>query len=966
MSEHPVKRRKKLIEVAIPLEAISAASSREKRGRHGHPSTMHLWWSRKPLATARAILFCQLVDDPSSVPEEFDSDEKVENERIRLFAICSALCEWENTRDKFILSQAKAEIKRTWDRAKADHGWAQRKEPASMPPFYDPFAGGGSIPSEALRLGLRSFASDINPVSVLINKASIEIPSIFSGTTPLSADMCKNSLMSWQSDEANGLSADITYYGKIVNERAHKKLKDIYPSKLITEEITAKRPDLKKYEGKELEVIAWLWVRTVKSPNPFFSAVPVPLTTSFFLSNKKGKEAWIEPIIEQGSYELELKVGTPLNPKAIAAGTRISQGKFKCLMSGEVFDYKYVDQQAEQGGLGSRMVAIVLQGTRERVYVEPTPADAETASIEYTGWKPDVACKGTWASNAQGRRYGFNTFGDYFSNRQLTAINAIADGVRNIEKDVERDCINVSKFDIPGSLEARQAGHRAYAQAISIYLSFALSKVININSTIASWMTDRGAFRETFARQGIAMSWDYAEANPFASTGGSYMTAIDKISKAVDSLPFGISSNAFLHDAKRRADQELPGKAIISTDPPYYDNIGYADLSDYFYVWLRKSTSHVYPHLFSTISTPKDAEIFASAYKHGSKENAEKAFLLEMKMALNEITQISHPSYPITLYYAFKQVEKTDESGRSSTGWETFLASIIESGLAVVGTWPIRTESSGRIVANGANALATSMLLVCRQRDSSALVISRSEFRRELRAVIRQSVRELESSNLAPVDIAQAVIGPGMAIYSQAKSVLNTDDSQVSVRDALKEINAALDELLSQDEGELDADSRFALTFFESYGYSERDFGDAEDLAKARNLSVAGVAAAGILRSVAGKVKLLQRSEIEEDWDPTRDKRLCIWEATQQLIRRLEAEGEDSAALLLSQLKQTSGHGDLAANCKALAYRLYSHCEKTKQVEEARAYNGLVIAWPELERLASSQPTETTVQASLI
>ena len=372
---------------------------------------------------------------------------------------------------------------------------------------------------------------------------------------------------------------------------------------------------------------------------------------------------------------------------------------------------------------------------------------------------------------------------------------------------------------------------------------------------------------------------------------------------------------------------------------------------------LRRSLKEVFPELFATLAVPKAEELVATPYRHGGKESAEEFFLKGMTLAMQRIAEQSHPGFPVTIYYAFKQSETETQSGTASTGWETFLSAVIKAGFTLHGTWPLRTEMASRLIGSGTNALASSVVLVCQKRSDAALTLSRTEFRRQLRQQLPQALKELERANIAPVDVAQAAIGPGMAIFSSAKAVLNPDDSPMSVREALIEINAALDEYLSQDEGELDADSRFALTFFESFGYKERDFGDAEGLAKARNLSVDGVAKAGILRSVAGKVRLLQRAELEEDWDPGTDKRLCVWEATQQLIRRLEADGEDKAAELLLQLKSIAGHGDLAANCRALAYRLYNHCEKSKQAEDARAYNGLVIAWPELEKRAAATST---------
>jgi putative DNA methylase len=461
------------------------------------------------------------------------------------------------------------------------------------------------------------------------------------------------------------------------------------------------------------------------------------------------------------------------------------------------------------------------------------------------------------------------------------------------------------------------------------------------------------------------MAWDFAEANPLSSQTGSISNSLDYTSKGIQVANHRAIGVALRQDAMS---QQLTVNRVVSTDPPYYDNIAYADLSEFFYVWLRRALKPIFPELFATLAVPKAEELVATPYRHGTKQNAETFFLDGMTEAMRRLSEQSHPAFPVTIYYAFKQSEKKSESGTASTGWETFLAAVIKAGFALHGTWPMRTELANRMIGSGTNALASSVVLVCQKRLDSAAVLSRNEFRRQLRQQLPLALKELERANIAPVDVAQAAIGPGVAIYSSAKAVLNPDDSPMSVRDALIEINAALDEYLSQDEGELDADSRFALTFFESFGYAERDFGDAESLAKARNVSVEGVAKAGILRSVAGKAQLLRREQLDDEWDPTRDTRLCVWEATQQLIKHLEADGESSAAALLLQLKGISTHGDLAGNCRALAYRLYNHCEKTKQTEEARSYNGLVIAWPELERHASaaSSAQSAPLQTSLI
>lgn len=972
MTEYPVKRRKKMIEVAIPLEAINAASAREKSIRHGHPSTLHLWWARRPLAAARSVIFCQMVDDPSAVPEEFPTEEDQEKERLRLFALISELVTWENTTNELVLNRAREEIKRSWRRACADNAdhpeAAELFNPDKLPGFHDPFAGGGALPLEAQRLGLEAYASDLNPVAVLINKAMIEIPPKFAGMSPVNSES-RHDLDVRQWKGAQGLAEDVRYYGKWMRDEAEKRIGHLYPKVEVTAEMAKERPDLNPYVGKKLTVIAWLWARTVKSPNPAFSQVDVPLASTFMLSQMKDKEAYIEPVIEDVCYRFTVKAGKPKDAEAVKNGT--SAGKraaFRCIMSDTPLTYAYIRSEGQHGRMGQRLMAIVAEGIRGRVYLAPTPEMEAIALTAQPTWRPENSLPDN-PRNFNTPNFGLTTYGDLFTRRQLVALSTFSDLTVEVLHKISEDSLRASASSTHRAKPTENVdGELSYAEAVTVFLALVTDRLSDYNSTLCSWHiggpTTGTKVRSTFGRQALPMTWDFAEVSILSSQSGSFSNSLDYTSKGVlcAGTPLGLAVQA---DA---ASQVLSLRKVVSTDPPYYDNIGYADLSDFFYVWLRRSLKSIYPGLFATLGVPKAEELVATPYRHGGKENAEKFFLDGMTLAMQRIADQSHPAFPVTIYYAFKQSETKSAAGTASTGWETFLAAVIKAGFALHGTWPMRTELANRMIGSGANALASSVVLVCQRRQEIALTLSRNDFRRQLRQQLPQALKELERANIAPVDVAQAAIGPGMAIYSSAKAVLNPDDSPMPVREALIEINTALDEYLSQDEGELDADSRFALTFFESFGYKEREFGDAEGLAKARNLSVAGVAEAGILRSVAGKVRLLPRAELPEDWDPASDKRLCVWEATQQLIKRLEAGGEDKAAELLLQLKSIAGHGDLAANCRALAYRLYNHCEKNKQADEARSYNGLVIAWPELEKRAANASSSSTapLQTTLI
>jgi putative DNA methylase len=968
MTDHPVKRRKKLIEVAIPLEAINAASAREKSIRHGHPSTLHLWWARRPLAAARAVIFCQMVDDPSAVPEEFPTEEAQENERLRLFALISELVTWENTTNEKVLNRAREEIRRSWRRCctdNADHPEAAELfNPEKLPGFHDPFAGGGTMPLAAQRLGLESHASDLNPVSVLINKAMIEIPPKYFESPPAHPEARNTkSLLEKKWIGAEGLAEDVRYYGRWMRDEAEKRIGNFYPKIFITHEMVAERPDLKQYEEQERSVIAWIWARTVNSPNPAFSNKMVPLISTYYLCNKKGKEVYLEPRVTGSDYELKIKAGLPPDTEAVKQGTKHGRGSFKCILSSDIITTDYIRAESTAGRISEKLIAIIAEGNRERIYVAPPDGHVEVAQSAKPNWKPDI----NFFEKALGFRvsnYGMRNWSDVFTDRQLLCIDTLCQLVNEVANRVAVDSEALANMTL-NAQSLKHDEHVDYGAAVSTYLALAISKVADRNSRLSKWdpTPTQSGILHTFSLHALPMAWDFAESNPLGSASGSFLGGIDLIAKVLDGMGGGIAGKVYAIDAAKQCISELK---VVSTDPPYYDNIGYADLSDFFYVWLRRSLREIHPALFKTVAVPKAEELVATPIRNGSKEEASKFFLEGMTSAMRQISKSSHPCFPCTIYYAFKQSESSNDGGTRSTGWETFLQAVINSGFAITGTWPVRTELSTRTRGLGSNALATSVVLACSKISNPENVLSLSEFKREIRKRISEAIRAYETSGIAPVDIAQAAIGPGMSVYSTAKDVLNPDDRPMMVSQALIEINTALDEYLSEDEGGLDSDTRFALTFFESYGYSVRDFGDAENLAKARNVSVSGIAESGILSSVAGKVNLLRRSELEENWDPSKDNRLCIWEATQQLIRSLEANGEGAAASLLSQLKQISGHGDLAANCKALAYRLYNHCEKTKQAEEARSYNGLVTAWEEIERQASNQPTETTVQASLI
>jgi putative DNA methylase len=876
--------KKKLIEVALPLEAINKASAREKSIRHGHPSTLHLWWARRPLAAARAVIFAQMVDDPSSSPDLFPTEKAQEKERERLFRIIEDLVLWENTTNEAVLERARAEIWQSWRRACAenvDHPRAKELfDRHKLPAFHDPFAGGGALPLEAQRLGLESYASDLNPVAVLINKAMIEIPPKFAGQPPINPESRKDKALfqkTWRG--AQGLAEDVRYYGKWIRDEAEKRIGHLYPKVEVKGEMAKDRPDLKPLVGQKLTVIAWLWARTVKSPNPAFATVDVPLASTFMLSTKPGKEAYVEPVIlgapasspatREGAagtaavpgYRFTVKVGK--STKSADAGTKVGKkGGFRCLMSDTPIPYEYIRMEASAGRLSERLMAIVAEGDRGRIYLPPVPEMGAVLNKAKPTWLPNTETYGKCRVNIG--LYGMTTWDRLFTPRQLVALTTFSDLAQEARERVQRDALATGLPNDDKPLAVGGTGAAAYADAIVVYLGFLVSKLADKGSTLCTWdagpssnrtASGRSArvatVRVTFGRQALPMTWDFAEVNFFSESVGSTETVLKTLSVPLTYLsPSTHAGHAQQADAQL---QNLSHGAVVSTDPPYYDNIGYADLSDFFYVWLRRSLKPIFPDLFATVAVPKAEELVATPYRHGSKDKAEAFFLNGMTQAMHRLAEQSHPAFPVTIYYAFKQSETESDEGTASSGWDTFLEAVIRAGFAISGTWPMRTELSNRMIGSGANALASSIVLVCRPRAGSATTATRREFVAALKAELPVALAHLQRGNIAPVDLAQAAIGPGMAVYTRYADVLDAEGKALSVREALALINQTLDEALAEQEGDFDADSRWALAWFDHSGFDAGEYGVAETLSKAKNTSIGGMVEAGILASKAAR-----------------------------------------------------------------------------------------------------------------
>lgn len=976
MSDYP----KKLIEVALPLEDINAASAKEKSIRRGHPSTLHLWWARRPLATARAVLFGQLVDDPSGYVEELWEDKNaikkaenvlgrkikpgtrdenldkvlIEQERERLFNLIRKLVLWENTNNEAVLEPCREEIRKSWRRTCRLGG---NPEDTPLPPFLDPFAGGGAIPLEAQRLGLEAHASDLNPVAVLINKATIEIPPKFANQPPVNPNWQAKSkeekaATTWAG--AQGLAEDVRYYGEWMHSEAFKRIDSLYPPYTLTQKLINSRPDLKNAgykDGDELTVIAWLWARTVPSPNPALKGKHVPLVSSFWLSKKKGKEVFVEPIVSDGDYRFEIRVGKPAGGQLPVEETINRKGGL-CLLSDVPIPFPHIRSLGQKGQMSVRLMAVVCGGKKGRVYLPATDRQVVASSEATPSWSPPNKLPHN-PRDFKTPNYGMETFADLFTDRQLVALNAFCDLVAESRKKVITDAQSAAHLpkDL-NPLEQSGYGPTAYADAVAVYLAFGVSKLSDYLSNLVRWKASMNQAIGTFSMQALPMRWDFAESNPFAGMAGDYTVAINTQAKALERLSSRLSGFVQQADA---ASRPIPKDAIISTDPPYYDNIGYADLSDFFYVWLRRALQCVSIPFFGTMLVPKEEELIAAPYRHGGKESADQFFLNGMIQVATKLAKASNEAIPTTIYYAFKQAEIKEE-GLVSTGWATFLEALIKAGFTIDGTWPMRTEMANKISGAGSNMLASSIILVCRLRIPDAPLATRKEFVQTMQRELPTALHNLQQGNIAPVDLPQSSIGPGMAIFSRYSKVVEADGSSMPVWTALQLINQAVDEFLSKQEAQMDEWTRFAVTWFSQNGFKAGSYGDAETIAVAKGVAVDGVADAGIIESGGGKVRILSINELPEDWNPATDTRLTIWELVHHLAHRLDQKGTEEAAALIRQV------GGLAEDAKSLCYRLYNICEQNKWAEEAAVYNSLITEWPEISKLAATM--EETTQAN--
>ena len=940
MTTQPSYRRK-LIEVDLPLDDINRESAREKSIRHGHPSTLHLWWSRKPLAACRAVIFASLVDDPADCSDEFPTEDAQRAERQRLHELIKKLVRWENSSDVNLLAEARYEIARSVARSQTEQ---EREAPPDKgrpdavldylnrqaKPIYDPFCGGGSIPLEAQRLGLRAVGSDLNPVAVLITKALIELPPRFANQPPVNPDADPMGLTVGKGKRAErvpwrgaaGLADDVRYYGRKMREMAWERIGHLYPN--------AKLPD-----GGEATVIAWLWARTVPCPNPA-CGVAMPLMTTFQASKKRGNEHWMWPEVDREAKTVSFTMRNLKPPPDVVSVDRtVTRNGATCVACNGAVNLAYVRQQARDGNMGEVMTGVVAEGDRKRLFLTPKVDYPEIATTFKTTWKPS----GNLPERALGfgvQGYGFIEWNKLFTERQLTGIGTFSAELMKV-----------------GEMVIADGGDVGYANAIRTYLALAIGRTANSSSSFSRWQNSGDFVAGVFAMPTLPMLWDFVESNPFCTATQNWLAQVEWIAKVVENLPVNVN-----HGEVRQADAAMTihdyNGPVIVTDPPYYSNIGYADLSDFFYVWLRPLLRDTYPDLFAGILTPKNEEMIAAP----QFENAEQRFETLMSKTLHLIKQQCSPDFPSSIFYAYKQQEQERE-GVASTGWETMLTALVNAGFQIVGTWPMRTERPGRARQIESNALASSVILVCRPREGNP-VASRQQFLSELAQELPSALAALtREGHIAPVDLAQAAIGPGMKAYSRYSRVETFAGEPVTVRDALVAINRAIADYDRQEAGALDAATRFCVDWIREHGHGNGSYGVAETLAVAKNVVVDDLAHTHrLLASERGRVSLLPLECYEPERPPPRERGLPLpltaWEGCFRIAYHLGREGEGGQGIAgAGQVARQMGSD--ADGVERLARILYNYYDRKGDSANAVIFNNLVTAWTDIMEKAQEQ-----------
>ena len=916
---YPPEYRRKLIEIDLPLDIINEESRKDASQASGHPSTVHKYWARRPLASCRAVIFASLVDDPIDCIDEFPDKDSQNAERERLHELIGRLVKWKDIGDPDLLAEARYEIARSVARIKGD---TPPTEPAAVldylkqqaDPIYDPFCGGGSIPLEAQRLGLRAVGSDLNPVAVLITRALVELPPKFANRPPINPEANPLGMTVGKGKKeqrvpfrgAFGLADDIRYYGRRMREKAWERIGHLYP-----------RVELAN--GQEAIVTVWMWARTIPCSNPA-CGINMPLVGTFRLQkNEPGH--WTRPTVDSELKTISWQVqnhdiGVPANGTASRSGAN-------CIACGQPVRASYIKDQAKNGKMGLQMTAIIASANGERVYVTPTEADIKAAVSATPPWRPMTPLPEVATKAISLQSYGWTHWHQIFTERQLLTLATFSDLVTEARAWLEEDGASTN-----------------YANAVSTYLSFAISRTADSGCSFAVWESGGNKVAAAFSRQGLGMVWDFPEANPFSDATQNWMSQINWIAKVVERLPWQVNEGkARQADASDAVlDQKGP---VIVTDPPYYASVFYSDTSDFFYAWLRPLLRDTYPELFGSILTPKDEEIIANRHRFA---DSDQRFEDRLAKALSLIRKQCTGEFPSSIFYAYKQ-EEVEREGSPSTGWETMLNAVIRAGFQIVGTWPMRTENT-RALKSSRNALASSIVLVCRPRSDDAPTCTRRQFldalESELPIALDQLTRE---GHIAPVDLAQAAIGPGMQVYSRYSRVETIGGEPVLVREALANINRVIAEYDERQQGDLDSPTRFCLDWLRQNGYDYGGYGDAHTLAQAKNVSVEELRdGSNLLTATTGRVRLLPSNE----YGPERSLGLgemTAWEGCFRMVYHLSREdgrGTEGAALVAQAM------GSNAESVERLARILYNFFDRRGDSRNSVMFNNLVTEWPSI------------------
>jgi putative DNA methylase len=888
-SQNPGRR--KLIEVALPLTAISAASKADKDRKTGTVRSVHKWFAPMPGPAIRALVLASVLDD-SEDPQA----------RLKDLSLIESMVPADGGAPR------EEDLRRVR---------ARLRQQDELPTIIDPFCGGGSTLVESQRLGLAAIGSDLNPVPTLISKILAELVPQFRDQSPLAPDSGRLPVL----DTYGGVLHDLQYYAKLIQERVYKAVASAYP------------PGTDSF-------VAWLWCRTVPCPNPACGRT-APLYGLTHLSKLKRDYAYLVPqVTEHGVvHRVATGPGVPQPPSKQAGKSR-----FICLACTTPFDQRYIRQQAQQGKMGLQLLADVRAVDGRRVYSADTPAAGGFGSPGMV----EIPLVGKAAMNVG--LYGISTLAGLFTSRQAATLESFAAEIGRVQEDI-----------------AAAGGSSAYVSVLQGLLSLALGKLAQSNCALVRWRIDSRSgsakAEPAFGTQAVPMLWDFAETNPFGASVGSWMLQVDGVAAAVRTLPkSGPPASVSLAAAQDMA----PGReahALLITDPPYFDQIQYADISDFFYYFHRAALREAFPALYGTVTTPKSVELVANPWRHGGDADAARDhFVVGFQQALASLSKTTDPDLPKVVVYAAAQDEHGDDRA-PSTAWESLLEAIVLAGLMVVATWPIFATGTTRQIGQGANALASYVVLVLRPRPEEAETVNRRAFLAALAAELPAALASLRHVAIPPMDLPQATIGPGMAVFTRYRQVMEPNGRSMSVGTALALINQVLDEVLTEQEGDFDSDTRFCLKWFSQYGWEEASSGTADSLARAANTSVAALDRGGVFRARAGRARLLAPAELSAGWDPVSDLRTSVWEGVVRIAQALEALGADEAARLMSAARQRI---DLDA-ARELTYLLYSICEKRGWTQTAALFNGLGTSWSDLSAVArvGGAPTPPSAQGAL-